>query len=243
MEQETNMKNNLVSIVLPTYNEKDNICFLVTEIHEKLLEYNHEILVVDDNSPDGTFKILQELNYPFIRPILRTYDKGFANSIRCGIENSKGDTIIIMDSDFNHQPKYLVFMIESLKFYDCILASRFVYGGDMGNRARHLMSWIFNIFVRLMTGGKVTDSLYGFIAIKRDTMKEIIYDNVFWGYGDYCIRLVYYLQKNGVSILQYPAVNGKRFAGEGNSRFLKVFKQYFMAVLKLAYKIKLQRNV
>ena len=89
----------------------------------------------------------------------------------------------------------------------------------------------------------MTDSFYGFIAIKRDTMKEIIFDNVFWGYGVYCIRLIYYLQKNGVSILQYPAVNGKRFAGEGNSRFLKVFKQYFMAVLKLAYKIKLQRNV
>jgi dolichol-phosphate mannosyltransferase len=198
---------------------------------------------VDDNSPDGTYKMLQELNHQDVRPILRTSDKGFANSIRCGIENANGDIIIIMDSDFNHQPKYLPFMIESLKFFDCIVASRFVYGGDMGNRSRHMMSWIFNIFIRIMTGGKVTDSLYGFIAIKRGLLKEISYDNVFWGYGDYCIRLVYYLQKNGVSILQYPAINGKRVAGEGNTRFLKVFKQYFLAVIELAYKIKFQKNV
>jgi dolichol-phosphate mannosyltransferase len=110
------MHSNLVSIVLPTYNEKESICLLVDEIHEKLALYNHEILVVDDNSPDGTYEILQKLNYPFLRPILRTYDKGFANSIRCGVENVAGDIIIIMDSDFNHQPKYLPFMIESLRF-------------------------------------------------------------------------------------------------------------------------------
>jgi dolichol-phosphate mannosyltransferase len=243
MKQDTNMGNNLVSVVLPTYNEKDSICFLVDEIHEKLAAYYHEILVVDDNSPDGTYKILQELNYPFLRPILRTSDKGFANSIRCGIENAAGDIIIIMDSDFNHQPKYLPFMIDALLYYDCIVASRFVYGGEMGNRYRHTLSWIFNIFVRLMTGGKVTDSLYGFIAIKKDKIQKIEYDKVFWGYGDYCIRLVYYLQKNGNSILQFPAVNGKRIAGEGNSNFLKVFKQYFVEVIKLAYRIKLKKNV
>ncbi len=233
----------MISVILPCYNEIDSICLLVDEIHGKLVNYNHEILVVDDNSPDGTYKKLQDLNYPFLKPILRIKNKGFANSIRCGIENAEGDIIIIMDSDFNHQPKYLTFMVESLKFYDCILASRFVYGGDMGNRYRHSMSWIFNIFVRIMTGGKVTDSLYGFIAIKKDAIQKIKYDNVFWGYGDYCIRLVYYLQKNGTSILQYPAVNGKRVAGEANSRFFKVFKQYFYEVIKLAYKIKFQKDV
>ncbi len=243
MIQDTEMKNSLVSIVLPTFNERESIGFLIDEIHEKLASYNHEIIVVDDNSPDGTYNMLLKLNYSFLRPILRTSDKGFANSIRCGIENASGDIIIIMDSDFNHQPKYLPFMIESLRFYDCIIASRFVYGGDMGNRTRHTLSWVFNIFVRLMTGGKVTDSLYGFVAIKKDVIKKINYDNVFWGYGDYCIRLVYYLQRNAVSILQYPAVNGKRIAGEGNSRFFKVFKQYFYAVIKLAYRIKFQKDV
>jgi dolichol-phosphate mannosyltransferase len=233
----------MISVILPCYNEIDSICLLVDEIHDNLVNYNHEILVVDDNSPDGTYKKLQDLNYPFLKPILRIKNKGFANSIRCGIENAEGDIIIIMDSDFNHQPKYLPFMVESLKFYDCILATRFVYGGDMGNRYRHTLSWIFNIFVRLMTGGKVTDSLYGFMAINSEVINKIKFDKIFWGYGDYCIRLLYYLQENETSILQFPAVNGKRIAGEGNANFLKVFKQYFLEVLKLSYRIKFQKNV
>lgn len=232
-----------VSVILPSYNEKETIVKLIESIHEVMSEYGHEIIVVDDNSPDGTYQAVIDANYYYARGILRTKDKGFAKSIRCGIENASGDIIIIMDSDFNHQPKYLLFMIDSLKYYDCISASRFVYGGDMGNRSRHLLSWIFNIYVRIMTGGKITDSLYGFIAIKKEIIQKVNYDNIFFGYGDYCIRLLYYLQKKNTSILQFPAVNGKRIAGEGNSRFFKVFRQYFVAVVKLTYKIRIKNDV
>ena len=64
-------------------------------------------------------------------------------------------------------------------------------------------------------------------------MEKIDYDHVFWGYGDYCIRLMYYLQENRENILQFPAVNGHRMAGEGNSRFLKVFYQYMRETIRL----------
>lgn len=232
-----------ISIILPAYNEADSILKLIVSIHNHIADYKHEILVVDDNSPDGTYNIVKNAGLNYVKPILRLKDRGFANSIRCGIENATGIIIIIMDSDFNHQPKYLPFMIDSLNYYDCVSASRFVYGGDMGGRSRHLMSWLFNIFVRIMTRGKVTDSLYGFFAIKKEVIQKVKFDDVFWGYGDYCIRLMYYLQKKEISILQYPAVNGKRIAGEGNSRFFKVFRQYFVAVIKLAYKIRFKKNV
>lgn len=237
-----NTKNQFVSIILPCYNERENILALVLAIHEVLIEYPHEILVVDDNSPDGTYPAIVEKNYEFVTPILRTEKKGFANSIRCGIEKAKGEILIIMDSDFNHQPKYLPFMINSLNFYDCVSGSRFVYGGSMESRLRHLLSWMFNIYVRIMTGGHITDSLYGFLALKKDVIEKINYDSVFWGYGDYCIRLLYYLQQQQSSILQFPAVNGIRLSGEGNSNFLKVFKQYFIEVLKLFYKIKFKNS-
>lgn len=237
------MKNKKVSIVLPTYNERDTIVKLIESIHEAIIEYNHEIIVVDDNSPDGTYQAVVDTKYDYARGVLRTEDRGFAKSIRCGVENASGEIVIIMDSDFNHQPKYLPFMIDSLKYYDCVSASRFVYGGDMGDRSRHLLSWLFNIFVRIMTRGKVTDSLYGFVAIKKEVIQKVKFDDIFWGYGDYCIRLMYYLQKKEVTILQFPAVNGKRIAGEGNSRFFKVFRQYFVEVIKLAYKIRFKKNV
>ena len=232
-----------ISVIIPTYNERDNIVHLVHEIHKQIINYEHEIVVVDDNSPDGTFKTVKGIeSAPYLKAILRSEDRGFAKSIRCGIENSDGDIVLVMDSDFNHQPKYLPFMIETIKFYDCVTGSRFLYGGNMDTKIRHLLSWIFNIFVRLMTGGQVTDSLYGFFAVKRKILQEVNFDDVFWGYGDYCIRLLYYLQERKVDIIQFPAVNGRRRAGEGNNRFFKVFGQYFIAVLKLAYIIRLRKK-
>lgn len=230
-----------ISVILPTYNEKDNILPIIESIHWELGNYEHEILVVDDNSPDGTYRLVRERNYPYARAILRTENRGFANSIRCGLESAKGSIFVIMDSDFNHHPRYLPFMIQSLSYYSCVSASRFLYGGKMDSNARHILSWCFNIFVRLMTGGAVTDNLYGFIAIKRNIIEKCDYDKIFWGYGDYYIRLIHYLQKNKIKILQFPAVNRKRKKGQGNRRFLPLFWQYFSETVKFAYRIRIKR--
>lgn len=229
----------LVSIILPTFNEKDNIIPLVKEINRCINNYEHEIIVADDNSPDGTYDALLKLDLKQLKPILRRENKGFANSIREGIEKSKGNIIIIMDSDFNHQTKYLDFMINSMKYYDCVSASRFVYGGKMSSKLRHSLSWLFNIFTRLIIGGGITDSLYGFYCIKREVLFSLNFNKIFWGYGDYCIRLFYYLQRKNIEVLQFPAVNGKRKEGKGNSNFIKVFIQYSFAVMKLFIKEKI----
>jgi len=229
-----------ISVILPSYNEKDNVIPLIGEIHHALADRDHEVLVVDDNSPDGTYAAVLALEDPHARAILRTENRGFANSIRTGLEQASGDIFVIMDSDFNHRPEYLPFMIDALEHYDVVSGSRFVYGGKMDSRARHLLSWSFNIFTRVMTGGQVTDSLYGLLAIKRTVMERVNYDDVFWGYGDYCIRLMYYLQRQEVRILQFPAVNGQRLAGNGNSRFVKVFWQYFREVVALTVRERLR---
>lgn len=226
-------KPDLVSVILPCYNESGNIVPLIDAIHAELHFCPHQIVVVDDNSPDGTFDLVKSLNYKFVKPILRSTDPSLAKSIRTGIEESSGDICIFMDSDFNHQPFYLTIMIKNLEYYDCVLGSRFVYGGKMEQRWRHLFSWLFNIFVRVMTGGKITDSLYGLVAIRKEYLTEVNFDKIFWGYGDYCIRLMYYLQKLNISVLQIPVVNGHRLAGTGNSKFMKVFWQYFREVVHL----------
>jgi dolichol-phosphate mannosyltransferase len=226
-------KVNLVSIILPCYNEKKNVIRLASRINEILKTADFEILIVDDNSPDNTYSVLRKLEIPNVFPILRTEDKGLANSIRTGIENAKGDSIVIMDSDFNHNPEYIPFLLENLKFYDCVSASRFLYGGTMDSRTRHLLSWVFNVFVRIMTGGQITDNLYGYFAIRKNIISKCPYDQIFWCFGDYNIRLLFYLQQLRCKILQFPAINGTRLHGRGNSAFLRVFHTYFMAVLKL----------
>lgn len=230
------MTQSMTSVILPTYNEKHNVVLLIGEIHKNLASYNHEIVVVDDNSPDGTFEEVQSLTLPFVRPILRKENRGLANSIRCGLENANGDILVVMDSDFNHKPEYLPFMIDSLKYYDCVAATRFLYGGSMDSRIRHILDWLFNIFVRLVTGGQINDNLYGYFAVKKGTIEKVDYDRVFWGYGDYYIRLLYFLQKNRTSILQFPAINGRRLSGVGQSGFVGIFWQYFRETIKLVLK-------
>lgn len=226
----------MVSVVLPTYNEKGNIILLINEIHKNLESYGHEIIVVDDNSPDNTFEEVKSLNLTFVRPILRIENRGLANSIRCGLEEARGDIYIVMDTDFNHKPEYLPFMIDSLKYYDFVTASRFLYGGSMDSKIRHLVSWFFNIFVRLTIGGQITDNLYGYFAAKKPVINKLDYDKIFWGYGDYYIRLLYFLQKEGASILQFPAVNGRRLSGAGRKNLVGVFWQYFGETIKLVLK-------
>jgi hypothetical protein len=79
----------------------------------------------------------------------------------------------------------------------------------------------------------MTDNLYGYFSIRREILEKLDYDKVFWAYGDYCIRLMFYLQQLKVKVLQFPAVNGQRLAGTGNSHFIKVFFQYMNATIEL----------
>jgi len=227
------MEKNFVSVILPCYNESGNILPLIEAIHKELNFCKHQVLVVDDNSPDGTYQLVRNKNYEYVKAILRTTEPGLAKSIRAGLENADGNILVVMDSDFNHKPSYILQMVKNLRYYDCVSASRFLYGGSMNNRFRHLASWLFNIFVRILTGKSVTDSLYGFFAVKKEAIEKLDYNKIFWGYGDYCIRLMYYLQKQNATILQIPAVNGERLKGEGNSRFIKTFFQYTIETFRM----------
>lgn len=233
-----------VSVVLPAYKEAENLNILVPLVCKALKNYQHEVIVVDDNSMDLTEQYMNRLASEglAVRLVIRKKNKGFANSIREGIESSSGDYILIMDSDGNHNPSYIPFMCEASKFYPCVVASRFQYGGGMPNKLRQNLSWCFNVFVRLLTGNFVTDSLFGFILIEKRLLNSLDFDKIFWGYGDYCIRLLFYLQKLNASILQFPAMNGVRVHGEGNSKFLNVFWQYFTECIKLVAKERLFRG-
>lgn len=225
-----------VSVILPCFNERGGIVGLVQELRRVLAARPHEFVVVDDHSPDGTAEWVRQAfaGDPGVRVIERESDPSLAKSIREGLEQAKGRVFVVMDSDGNHDPKYLPFMLDSLARYDAVFGSRYLYGGRMSGRLRHHLSWLFNIFVRLATGGNIIDYLYGYFAIKREAMGKCRYDDVFWGYGEYCIRLLYALEAAGVSILQIPMILGPRRAGTGNSNLGRVFVQYTLATLRLA---------
>jgi dolichol-phosphate mannosyltransferase len=222
-----------ISIILPTFNEAGHILNLIAAIEERLKPFHYEIIVVDDSSNDGTQEIIANAKCPSVALIARNQQRGYAKSICCGIEHSKGNILVIMDSDFNHDPKELPGMLEGLKEYDCVSGSRFLKGGHMSPFWRSLMSQAMNIFIRQQTASVLTDHTFGFFVLKRSCLKDISFDQIFYGFGDYGIRLLYDLQKRSVRILELPARCGLRATGQSHNNFIKTFVQYVGATLAL----------
>lgn len=225
-----------VSVVLPTYNEAQNIAELVEEIERALAaaDLAYEIVVVDDNSPDGTAAVVQERfdANPSVRLIVRTDERGLASAIRRGIEASSGSVVAVMDTDFNHSPSMLPQMVAFLDYYDLVIGSRFVMGGGMAETGRYLLSCVYNFGIRVVLRTQVQDNLSGFFAMRRERLFGLDFDAIFFGYGDYFIRLLLAAWRHDMKLLEVPVFYDLRRHGQSKTAFMKVFRQYTMAVLR-----------
>lgn len=228
----------LVSVILPAYNERENLKLLVPDITKILSKYNFEIIIIDDASIDGTKYILSDFNIVYKYNHQR---QGLAKSIKMGIDASLGEHIIVMDSDGDHNTLHLPLMIDNLKTNDLVLTSRFKHGAENHGKVRPFFSRGFNIFVRIMTGGKLSDYLYGQWAANKESLEKVYKNKIFWGYGDYCIRLLFYFEQEKLSIHQIPSISGMRKFGRGSFKPVKVFTQYTVAVIRLSLKERFKR--
>ena len=132
-----------VSVILPTYNEAGNIVALVQQILKVMPNgIDPDVIVVDDNSPDQTFSIVQEAfaSNPLVRVLLRTQDRGLAKSIRYGIENAQGDYVLVMDTDFTHDPTEIPKMLHVAQVYDIVSGSRFCPGSSGSHQRRYRLA-------------------------------------------------------------------------------------------------------
>ena len=118
-----------MSIVLPTYNERETIQGTIQSIFEHVQD-PVEIIVVDDDSPDETWRVVGELGDPRVKLIRRIGVQGLASSLTRGLMETRGEIVGWMDADMSHPPSLLPDMIEKLKEYDVVIASRFVPGGS-----------------------------------------------------------------------------------------------------------------
>jgi len=227
-----------ISIILPTYCERDNICNLISAIESSLLPLRQrvEILVVDDNSPDGTSQVVQEYQPgPGVRVecFVRTQQRGLATAIRHGLEKSSGERIVVMDTDFNHSPNNLPELISFLDDYDLVIGSRFARGGGMEDRPRYFFSLIYNWFVRLVLQHGIHDSLSGFFAIRRQSLFTLDFDQVFRGYGEYFIRLTYLAFLRKYRIIELPVFYSLRQHGFSKSNFGVMLRDYTRCLLSM----------
>ena len=226
-----------VSVVLPTFNEKDNIVPLVEELRSRFRDegYSYEILVIDDQSSDGTGAAVASAfaDDPGVRVTVRRKNPGLAYSIREGIERSTGAIVLVMDSDFNHKPADAVLLFQVAQYVDLVIGSRFIVGGGMSSLLRYYLSYFYNIFLRATLGTRLDDNLSGLFAIKRERMFELDFDKIFWGYGDYFFRLLLLSQRAGFLHVQVPVFYGSRLGGESKTRFLGIFARYTREVFHL----------
>lgn len=235
------MKSSLLSIILPTYNEAENIIPLIKTISKncKKSRIPVEIIVVDDNSPDQTAEIVRNefRNDPSIQTFIRHKDQSLAKSIYFGITKAKGFYLLVMDTDFNHDPKEIPRFYHLVQQYDFVVGSRYMEGGGMENRRRYLLSNLFNIFLQIFLSHSIHDSLSGFFAVKTKLIKKgkLHKPEIYNGFGDYFIRLVFHAHQHQLTLIETPVFYANRLYGYSKSKFLKMFITYTRTAFELRF--------
>lgn len=231
--------NPLVSIIVPTYNESQNIVSILKSIHENIPKgIFTETIVVDDNSPDGTGKIVEDyiseikkIAENTVNVIHRKAKNGLSSAVLNGIQNAKGDTILVMDSDFSHPPQIIPKMIEAFKQYQCdlVVASRYITGGNIQGwtTKRKLMSKIATIIAKKGLGVTIKDPMSGFFAFKKNIIKELNFDAL-----GYKLLLEILVKTKGINIKEIPYTFENRQFGSSKLDSSTII-DYFKSVWKL----------
>lgn len=173
-----------VTIIIPTYNEKENIAKLIPVLEEKFKEIPQEmdILVVDDNSPDGTATAVKDLmekykNVKLITGAKKGLGAAYIRGMTYAVEELKSDAVMQMDADFSHKPEDVKRLVAELDHSDFVIGSRYVPGGSIPKEwsfMRRMNSKWGNIFARYVAGlNSVHDCTAGFRAIRSDILKKI----------------------------------------------------------------------
>ena len=229
----------MVSIILPTYNEAETIREVLREViaSADFLGQACEILVLDDRSPDGTGKIVAEefAGYEMVRLIERAGGRGLGVSVREGLERSKGSVVVVMDADFNHDPRLIPYLVRLLDVFDLVVGSRFASNGGMQEPIRQWGSAGLNAVVRLILRTRIQDNLSGLFAIRREGLQKLPYDRIFWGYGDYFFRLLFFALRVPLRIVEMPVVYGRRSGGASKTPLVRTGCRYLYEIARLRY--------
>ena len=225
-----------VTVVIPTYNEAGNIVPLIEQIIQHVGEkYKLEIIVVDDSSPDGTARIALDRfgGDDRIKVVQRIEDKGLGSAVGHGLSLATSDVVVGLDADLTHNPSQIPDMVHVCERFDLVSGSRFAAGGSMQDKAHYFSSFVFNLWIRILLGTQIQDNLAGFFVVRRHVLDELPHEKIFFGYGDYFIRLLYFAQRSGSSVIEIPTHYTLRTSGSSKSNYLKMVWTYTSAAINL----------
>jgi len=209
-----------ITVIVPTYNEKENIAAL-TELLLELPLLPH-VIIVDDNSPVGTGAIADELAATHagrVTVLHREGKLGLGTAYIAGFHRALADgsdLIITMDADFSHHPRYIPAMVEKIETgYDLVIGSRYVPGGDTIECTwpRKALSWGANAFARTLLSLHAHDTTAGFRCYRREVLESIALDQIFSNGYSFLIELLYMVQRGGWRIGEVPIVFQNRQQG------------------------------
>jgi len=229
----------LVSVILATYNERDNIGQMIEATLENIRQ-PVEIIVVDDNSPDGTADYVRGLENPDVILILRLRERGLASAVARGVMESKGEIIGWIDADMPGEAKNLSNMVELTKVHDVVIASRFVAGGgDTRHFARTLASRLINGFAKAVLGYGINDYGSCVAMVRRNVFDDVMI--IPYGFGDFFIEFVYGCCKKGFMVHEMPYHLLSREGGASKSfpsikGFLWLGSKYVIRVLAARFR-------
>lgn len=208
------LKDSSVSIIVPTYNEKEHIANLIEALYANIAA-PLEVIVVDDASPDGTADIVAALQFPGLR-VIRRKARGLAGAFHRGILEARGDILGWMDADMTMPAEVMNQLIEQLDEYHIAIGSRYVAGGsDNRHPLRTLASRAVNGLARVMLKNAVQDYDSGFIAIRREVFDYVTL--IPFGYGDYFIEFIYDAHRAGLRIKELGYAFRDRSVGVSKS--------------------------
>ena len=235
------------SVILPTLNEKGHILKLIEEISNifEINKINYEIIVVDDNSDDGTYEIVENFkkNNAYVKTILRkNKKKSLPSSLNDGISLSKYENLIWMDADFQHPPKYIKNLIKKSKNFDVIISSRFLEGSEryfnnnvLKKEINENQSYFFNKLCRILLFRDITDYTSGYICIKKKFFNNYYLQGY---YGDYFVNMIVELKIKKANIIEIPFKDAVRASGTSktlvtiNFKYIYTCFRYLMTLMK-----------
>jgi dolichol-phosphate mannosyltransferase len=229
-----------LTVILPTYNERENIPILIAGILASV-HTPVQVLVVDDNSPDGTWQVVDKIaaQEPRVRLLHRTTERGLTSAIWAGIQAADTGAVSWMDCDLAMPPETIPLLLDRLNAgADIAIGSRYVRGGkDVGHSLMaRAFSVTINTFASLLLGWGVRDYTSGFVAARRPVFDKIRLQG---DYGEYCIDLLGRAQRLGLHVREVPYICGSRLHGESKTGadigdYLRKGWKYVVTVLKLA---------
>jgi len=224
-------------IIIPTYNESENIEKIVDEVLKK--DPSIDVLIVDDNSPDGTGDLADKMAEQNSRILVLHREKkaGLGTAYKAGfryaLENGY-DHVFEMDADFSHDPKCLPDFLEAIKEVDLVLGSRYISGVNVINwpMSRLLLSYFANVYTRWVTGLPVRDATGGFKCFRRKVLESIELDKVKSEGYSFQIEMSFRAWKKGFKIKEIPIIFEDR--REGKSKMSKkIVREAIWMVWKL----------